>query len=749
MKVQRAWIRFVLHVILLALCVRASEDATDAPTDQHHTTAQPRSSIVSSVRDFLNTALDSVSTSNVARKLLEADVSQECTFGMLKLMRGLRRLEPWAFRLIDASGKYPDGLMQATTADLGAFDECIETVVRDQHGVEKIRGQYCNFHVQMGDDKTLIQEMLPAALLSHWRVRNFTTYLTDPRLPGLRFGICMINDCTQDDLQAIIDTLTGSVVKVKVKNCVTNQYRGMNATEAAITAVLGTIAILIVVSSCIDLYISHKDPRRLNSVMVKCLTSFSIINNTKLILAVNKNKSSETYQYRFIHGIRFLSMVWIALGHSYGTITDNMSRMVNALHYFEHWYTLIVTAGYLGVDTFFFFSGFLLYFTLNKQNRNRIIVAIVAVVRRFIRATIPMFFMIMCMYLLPLIASGPDSNEFYTKFYQEMRKHWWDLLFQLRNWTKDMESSTLPHVWYLSTDFQLFLLSVVIIQVFKSKKWWAAGIFAVLSVVSCAISAWQVHGNDMTPFLVPVTEKLSTLLDTLDNYYILPFYHAVCFFAGCITLLLVEKYREVKISKLLQAALWCVGLSCGLYNLFMKIDWYRSSNPTSEAGKLFYAFSDRIIWSICVAWITFACSTGRGGILNRFLSWDGFVPLSRLSFGVYLIHSPFYLFMYHIARERIFFSHFTLVSQCFSVLVWSYLLSYLMFIACEAPTGHLEKLVFMRERKNTAKTEPDQDKHAEAGRLEAGFKSAYGNGVVKAGDPNHNQNSYDNVCCRL
>ncbi|XP_037509533.1 uncharacterized protein LOC119386275 [Rhipicephalus sanguineus] len=56
--------------------------------------------------------------------------------------------------------------------------------------------------------------------------------------------------------------------------------------------------------------------------------------------------------------------------------------------------------------------------------------------------------------------------------------------------------------------------------------------------------------------------------------------------------------------------------------------------------------------------------------------------------------------MYHIARERIFFSHFTLVSQCFAVVVWSYILSYFLFIACEGPTGHLEKLVFMPVRRS-------------------------------------------------
>ncbi|KAG0445736.1 hypothetical protein HPB47_014609, partial [Ixodes persulcatus] len=305
--------------------------------------------------------------------------------------------------------------------------------------------------------------------------------------------------------------------------------------------------------------------------------------------------------------------------------------------------------------------------------------------------------------------------------------------------------STLPHVWYLSADFQLFLISVVVIQVFKNKKWWAACMFAVLSVVSCGISACQVHGNNMPPFLVSVTEEASTLIDTLNDYYILPFYHAVCFFAGCITLLLVEKYREVRVSKLVQASLWCIGLSCGVYDLFMKIDWYRSRDPTSETGKLFFAFSDRIVWSICLAWITFACSTGRGGILNRFLSWDGFVPLSKLSFGVYLIHFPFYLFTYHIARERVFFSHFTLVSQCFSVLVWSCLLSYFMFIACEAPTDHLRKLLFMRERNSAVKTAPGPEKHVEADRIQDGFNGTYGNGVVKANSPDQKPNSFNRL----
>ncbi|KAG0432851.1 hypothetical protein HPB47_020453, partial [Ixodes persulcatus] len=39
------------------------------------------------------------------------------------------------------------------------------------------------------------------------------------------------------------------------------------------------------------------------------------------------------------------------------------------------------------------------------------------------------------------------------------------------------------------------------------------------------------------------------------------------------------------------------------------------------------------------------------------------------------------------------------VSQCFSVLLWSYILSYFMYIACEAPVAHLDRIMFAPNRR--------------------------------------------------
>ncbi|KAL1438074.1 hypothetical protein MTO96_010416 [Rhipicephalus appendiculatus] len=617
-----------------------------------------------------------------ARKLLQADISTECSLGVLKFMRAVQELEPWAMRVVDSTAKYPNGMLQASTADLGAYDECIETVERDEYGDVKVRGQYCNVHVSLGDDHSFIGDILPAFFYSHRRAQNFTSYVTDKRLPGLRLGICFVNSCNEKDLTNIAQTLMGNVAKIVVKNCVTNEDEGISNTQAWIIGYLAVLAAVIVSATGFELLTENWDKSSKNAVPYRCVVAFSALSNTRLILSVNKDKDSGNLLVPLYawHPLpeHLLDLPW--------TLLRNNHRKHN---------------------------GFLLYYTISKQKRNRVVVAVVAIIRRYIRATVPLFFMIMCMYLLPLIATGPNSKEFYNRFYAEMRKHWWDLLFQLRNWRADEEFSTMPHLWYLSADYQFFLVALIIIQVFRTRKWLVGSIFSVLSLVSCGIAAWQIYGTNMTPFLVPVASEFGTVMDTLNHYYMLPFYHGVCYFSGCLTFLLVEKYGKTKISKMIQASLWCISLFCGLYCLFMKIEWYRSSERAAESKRMFYAFTDRILWSICVAWFVFTCSTGRGGIVNRFLSWNGFVPLSRLSFGVYLIHSPFFILMYNIARERVFFSHFTLKKSVLGVnsanhagypnaspsLVWSYILSYFLFIACDAPTGHLDKLVFMRERR--------------------------------------------------
>ena len=57
---------------------------------------------------------------------------------------------------------------------------------------------------------------------------------------------------------------------------------------------------------------------------------------------------------------------------------------------------------------------------------------------------------------------------------------------------------------------------------------------------------------------------------------------------------------------------------------------------TYEAG--FYEGLTRLAWSVALGWVVVACAKGRGGIVNKFLSWGVFQPLAKISYMMYLLH---------------------------------------------------------------------------------------------------------------
>ncbi|KAH7982752.1 hypothetical protein HPB52_006933 [Rhipicephalus sanguineus] len=89
----------------------------------------------------------------------------------------------------------------------------------------------------------------------------------------------------------------------------------------------------------------------------------------------------------------------------------------------------------------------------------------------FLRTCVPLFFVIMCIYVLPRFVSGPDTRRFFQKYDKEIAETWWTLLLQIRNWYGRMNEKTLlVHLWYLSADFQLFAASLLILLIFKKAK---------------------------------------------------------------------------------------------------------------------------------------------------------------------------------------------------------------------------------------------------------------------------------------
>ena len=143
-------------------------------------------------------------------------------------------------------------------------------------------------------------------------------------------------------------------------------------------------------------------------------------------------------------------------------------------------------------------------------------------------------------------------------------------------------------------------------------------------------------------------------------------------------------------------------------------------------------------WAITVSWIIFACTHGYGGIsylifaswqsiswcscghfifwhyfffffflwtfsgfIHRFLSWKIFLPLSRMSYAVYLIHVNFVITYGAHSRKPFYVSELSLIITSLGILVIAFILASVATVAVEMPFLNLDKLFFPNHSKTS------------------------------------------------
>lgn len=85
---------------------------------------------------------------------------------------------------------------------------------------------------------------------------------------------------------------------------------------------------------------------------------------------------------------------------------------------------------------------------------------------------------------------------------------------------------------------------------------------------------------------------------------------------------------------------WSVSLAT---MLAVVIGGYPLQQIKDKPAPLWFALYDgvgRVVWSLALCYIIFACVHNSGGAINWFLSHPLFQPLSRLSYSIYLVHFP-------------------------------------------------------------------------------------------------------------
>lgn len=183
------------------------------------------------------------------------------------------------------------------------------------------------------------------------------------------------------------------------------------------------------------------------------------------------------------------------------------------------------------------------------------------------------------------------------------------------------------------------------------------------------------------------------VFQTLERIYFRPITHVATYVTGILAGYLAATRKKVRISLLQQTTLWLVSTAAAWFVLFITLPWNRGNLPNAIINAIYGGYH-RLLWSLSLCWPSYACATGYGGILARISSWKGFVPLARLTYGVYLLHGLFLLLRMGLVKTRFNLDEFFQLTNTLGIIAISYYFAYLLFLACEAPIANFYKHVF-------------------------------------------------------
>lgn len=141
----------------------------------------------------------------------------------------------------------------------------------------------------------------------------------------------------------------------------------------------------------------------------------------------------------------------------------------------------------------------------------------------------------------------------------------------------------------------------------------------------------------------------------------------------------------------------CLSTVFGMVNYWpINVTCIGNTDCYSTGVAVAWAMFGRLAWSIGVSWIMYACITGYAGAIGSFLSWKLFMPLSRLTYTIYLIHLHVLFYFHFSAKQVMHMDKYLIVYLFFGHMAITVMFAFVASLLFESPFIGLEKLVFGR-----------------------------------------------------
>lgn len=720
---DRVWPRAILGVLLLAFRTCASDYVgIGGHAVRSELGRQNATFMVEALRRRLEQPAggEAVGFLDLAKQLREAmptNISDTCAQQSLYTLRSTG--SQFALQMLDSIGKPSAGFLEGNLYWMGDFDECVNANTGPDAPVV-FSGQYCKLS-------------LPFALTG----QSLT----------LQVGACVPSGCSSSDAKALFNTvllLLGHSNFTQLTADCHPVVRPLDSKARSAIILLSVLAGLVIVGTLCDIAksvhtsmhssiqadvteyvvpVCHDGSRsesredELTPLLLKkhdserapadsdraalawqIVTSFSVYKNGCKLLSTGQSQGS----LACLNGIRFLSISWVVLGHVYylnTSLTADLALFLSqtvASRSFQ-----VILNAQFSVDTFFLLSGLLAtYLFLREVSRKHGVLSardwILVYAHRYIRLT-PAYAVILMIWTC-LVMHFSDGPGWPLGQVDGCSTNWWTNLLYINNIVRPdpaIATGCMDWTWYLANDMQFFMVTPVL--AFLLYKHSRAGV-AVASLMICGSIASSATVSAVDSYRLGALAGENTSM--FNDFYIKPWCRFVPYGMGILLGYAVFAYNgKPALNAFTVVTGWIITAGCCsavIYAPYEAEVGSRAATATVSEAVAYTALA-RLAWSMGLAWLIFACSTGHAGWVNTLLSWRPFVQLARLTYCTYLIH-PIVVGLYAAAsRDLVHLGGVAMVPLFLGMLVISLALAFVASLAFEAPVLAIEKA--LRERK--------------------------------------------------
>ncbi|XP_026679166.1 uncharacterized protein LOC103508886 [Diaphorina citri] len=704
-------------------------------------------------------------------------VNSQCTNQGQVYRQHLRDNTHWAVRMLDASVVSPSGLLDGDLIQYGHADQCIHTHIPIQDfstqfcmptafwAPKRFGGMYDEFFTQGARDwppydmsKTVWDFLRPRDVYIRGSRQRFT------------WGICVPEACSASDIQTSLDTTLAAAFEdhgiefhVDLAPIMCYSAKEIESRKMPLGGQLWVITVLILamlmmLGTIVD-YQHRKnsqqaldqqlDPAKTTQV-VSFFIAFSFISNMERLC-----KKSEEEEVPIFHAAKFLGMCFVICFHRYlfGLgYSQNLTYLERILHDTKFFF---LNASSQLLDVFFFLAGFLLSWNIiRRRNQDKETPFLFVIFYRVLRLyPILLAAISFNLWVQPYLAEGPRWKIWADSEAQSCRTYWWhNLLFISTLFDKTDFCVTVS--WFISTDFQLFLVSLFVVYLAEKFPKYRTAVLSTAFVVSHMVPSLIIYLKNEKSFWMASVSDVQDVSHApyIREYYVKfymrspPYIYGLC--GGyMVNDLMKRKFKatgdKIKLSRkdftdidLIQyghadqcihthipiqdfstqfcmpTAFWAPKRFGGMYDEFFTQgarDW-----PPYDMSKTVWDFlrprdayirgsRQKFTWGICVPEAcsasdiqtsldtTLAAAFEDHRVISQFLCHPLFTPLGRLTYHMYLIHFITIPLDIFTLQASPYYNVYALTLRTFGDILMSVLLSLVTTLLFESPIGILRK----------------------------------------------------------